>query len=316
MKIRLLEKYRNNELTEEELKEFVAMIRESGDKDLSALLGEDMERFVPSDDKDDSLAKSRVFAKLQSHIGHRKPREVFYKVWSAVAAVLLPIFAVGGIYYYINWQHDSQIATTIRTEKGRLATVDLPDSSHVTINSRSNLHYSVADFTKRGRHVNFEGEAFFEVARNEGRPFVIHTKELDVTVHGTTFNLKAYDNADRASLSLLEGSVTMTAKKTEQSIRVQPGQTATFDYKTGSFSVSETEANDNLLAWRDGLLRFNSESLPAIVSKIEEVYNCEITYSKPATDERFTGAIPMNNISSAIAILENIYKTEFHVAWK
>ena len=68
------------------------------------------------------------------------------------------------------------------------------------------------DFNEQSREVTLEGEAFFDVSHNPGKPFIIHTTSMNVRVLGTVFNVKAYPADKLAETSLLKGSVEITLK--------------------------------------------------------------------------------------------------------
>lgn len=310
----LFEKYRNNTLTKEELQQFIELVRNADDAALDALMAADMDNFDPEISADDDV-KATLLTDITKKLHRQKRNHRLYKICTMAAAILVPIFIFGNIYLFINWKRDSQVATKVHTMQGQLATVQLPDESAVTINSESSLRYTVADFSQNKRKVDFEGEAFFNISKLDGKPFIIRTREIELTVYGTSFNLKAYNDQDCATVSLISGSVAIKSKRTGEEIYLEPNQAATVDYTSGAFSIEEIDVNKNITAWRDGVMSFSDATMTQVIGLIEENYKCRLVPASKISNVPFTGAIPMNNINAAIDILRQIYSTTFTVEY-
>lgn len=117
--------------------------------------------------------------------------------------------------------------TRYETKLGEKKMFELKDGTKVTLNSGSRLEVEGA-FNQEDRHVNLIGEAFFEVAKNKDKPFVLHTNDFDIRVLGTTFNVKSYPEEMRSEALLVEGLIEMKSKgENENSIIVKPNQKVT-----------------------------------------------------------------------------------------
>jgi ferric-dicitrate binding protein FerR (iron transport regulator) len=99
----------------------------------------------------------------------------------------------------------------ISTRPGSHSHITLPDGSQVVLNGNSMLTYDKY-FDKEIREVQLNGEAYFDVTKNPDRPFIIHTRQMDIKVLGTSFNVKSYDNDKRSETSLIRGSIEVTMK--------------------------------------------------------------------------------------------------------
>lgn len=308
----LIEKYRNNNLSEEELREFIKEARNVSPDEFTSALAEDMESFQPDLKTDSDAAGASVLASLKNTL-FRKNRQSFsiYKSVSVAAAVLIPLLIFGNIYFYNEMRNTPDIATSITTDGNRLTSVGLPDGSNVEINANSHLSYSSVDFKKDRRTIDFEGEGYFTIAKSEQRPFTIKAREMEVTVHGTTFNLQAYKEAPSATLCLVEGEVTMTSKKSGNSVDLFPNEMATLDYATGTIAVRPMEPNENSLAWKAGRLKFHNAKMSEVIRQIESNYSCQVVTNKKVLDEEYTGIIPLDDLHTALSILEEVYDTPF-----
>ena len=106
-----------------------------------------------------------------------------------------------------------QAINSIVTKNGDRTKILLPDGSQVWLNAGSNLDYNISVFNKDLREVTLNGEAYFDVTKNADKPFIIHTKKMDVKVIGTAFNIRSYNNEKTAEASLIRGSIEVTLKE-------------------------------------------------------------------------------------------------------
>jgi transmembrane sensor len=135
-------------------------------------------------------------------------------VFSFLAFMILASCAV----YLFTQKRDAklpseQTISSIITKNGNRTTkIVLPDGSQVWLNAGSNLDYNNSVFNKDLREVTLNGEAYFDVTKNAEKPFIIHTKKMDVKVIGTVFNVRSYNDEKTAEASLIRGSIEVTFK--------------------------------------------------------------------------------------------------------
>lgn len=162
----------------------------------------------------------------------------------------------------------------VSTRKGNKKEIRLPDNTRVWINSKSNLKY-LPDFNGKLREVWLEGEAFFEVAHDSTRQFIVHTKEFDVKVYGTSFNVFAYEEYSDKSYTLLEGSIRLTSNigSAFSELALTPGQQA--KYESGQLAISEVDPLPEI-AWKEGKFYFKEKGFPDICRQLEHAFNVTI----------------------------------------
>lgn len=216
-----------------------------------------------------------------------------------------------------NLQYDSclriqkELYNTIDVPRGGEYLLTLSDGTSIWLNSESRLTYPVS-FSGDTREVSLKGEAFFEVKKNTGKPFIVHTGEFDVRVTGTQFNVRIYPD-EPACATLAEGHIQL---EKNQIIRVlEPGQQAVLvgnDLKIGTADIEE------ITAWRYENFCFNQRRLESIMNELTRWYDIEIFYQDAAAKEyHFTAWFKRSDsIEEVIMILEKTQKIKMELKGK
>ena len=165
----------------------------------------------------------------------------------------------------------------IITTTGGFYSLVLSDGTRVWLNSESELEFPVL-FGRGERVVKLEGEAFFEVAPDSMRPFIVNTSDVRTRVLGTSFNIKAYKNECDVITTLFTGNVDVASlADTSGNVVLSPGKQADWNRQTGKLSVSEANL-DNVIAWKEGMFVFNKENIEVVTSQIERWYGVKFIY--------------------------------------
>lgn len=173
---------------------------------------------------------------------------------------------------------------TVVTPRGGMYQLRLPDGTHIWLNADSRISYA-ADLNKKTiREVRLEGEAYFEVAKDAHRPFVLHAGEEEVTVLGTQFNVNSYPNEASKNITLVEGSV-----RINEDIVLKPGQQGLVDEKSKLRVLDVNTAK--VIAWKHGKFVFEEESLESVMKKIGRWYDVEPVYKSTVSDKTFSGTL-------------------------
>ncbi|SFE28532.1 FecR family protein [Chitinophaga sp. CF118] len=188
-----------------------------------------------------------------------------------IAATLL-LLAGAATMYFILREPQEIIITTAALEKKE---VKLPDGSKVFMNQHSRLRYT-SNLTGTERAVYLEGEAFFDVAHEQARPFVVYTNSTQTQVLGTSFDIKAYD-AQPVEVAVLSGKVAVSRKTEDKSatrLVLTKGRKAIF--KTDKQMEEIAIADPNFMAWKENVLRFSNVPLRDVISTLSSYYNVQI----------------------------------------
>lgn len=169
--------------------------------------------------------------------------------------------------------------------------VTLEDGTVVWINSDSELKYP-NHFVGDTREVYLEGEAFFEVAENKTKPFIVRTAESKVKVLGTVFNINAYKSSRNNSTTLISGSVEMSAGG--QSVVMRPNEKAVLNKSDGAMKVETYDGNRDI-AWISGKYYFDAQPFEEILGVLSRWYDVKFTFTSDSIRNlTFTGVINKN----------------------
>ena len=186
----------------------------------------------------------------------------------------------------------------------------LADGTQVWLNSATKLIFP-QNFTGKERRVVLSGEAFFEVARDENKPFIVETSRMDVKVLGTRFNVNAYTDNEMVSTTLVDGSVEV-ASGTQKPITLVPGEQAYGE----AGELEKREVNVRLYtSWIDGRFMFNNVELEEIAKQISRWYDVEIFFTNENVKKiRFTGGmVKFKPLDDLIRMIESTSSVCFSV---
>lgn len=298
--IHLFEKYLANEATQSEIKELIDWLKgEYSEKWMSEEWNSaDTEFSITEQNK-----KQEIFNRISREIdlnnyinnnsltNKQSTRRKFLKTITKVAVAASLLFATSILGYKLAQFNTVNQDTVVAAGRGQKASVVLPDGSLVWLNSESQIKYG-AQFADDQRVVSIEGEAYFEVAKDSERPFIVETSSLKVKVHGTSFNVNTYD-VNSLKVSLLEGVVEIQPDHAKPQI-LQPNEVADYYPKLKKLEVSEGFANESI-DWKYNRIRFKDEDLSSIMHKLERDFNVEITIAdRQLRTRRFTGDFSQN----------------------
>ncbi|MEM6814927.1 MAG: FecR domain-containing protein [Bacteroidota bacterium] len=208
----------------------------------------------------DHIKKDAVLVKNSIH-WLRRP--------AIVAASILLLMSVGlGAYFYSR----SQELTTVLSSADGIRSFTLPDGSSVTLNRFSSLNYAEG-FGDGHRNLELDGEAYFEVERDEYFPFIINSNGTKTTVLGTSFNVLSYPG-EPSIVTVKTGKVEVTRK--DKSVTLLPGQQAI----ASSSDLKQNELRKDLeinFLWQDGDLVIPNLMLDQALSRIAKYYDYDLT---------------------------------------
>lgn len=192
------------------------------------------------------------------------------------------------------------IYNTLSNPRGsKVVDMILSDGSHVWLNSGSSITYPVA-FTGIDRKVKVDGEAYFEVAHDPSKPFIVSNGDVDVQVLGTHFNVNAYSDETAIEVTLLQGEVRVS--KGNLSALLKPKQQARISHE---ISVTNDIDTDEVMAWKDGIFLLDNTDLPTIMKQISRWYDVDIVFEGTITNKRFGGGVSRNSpLSEVLKLLE------------
>lgn len=189
----------------------------------------------------------------------------------------------------------------VSTPRGGQYQVDLADGSRVWLNAASSLLFPV-DFSGHERVVELDGEAYFEVAPDNSRPFMVKAGQTTVQVLGTHFSISAYSDETLQKTTLLEGKIKVLAGNA--GYQLQPGQQVVFD-KTSAGAKLVPQANmEEAVAWKNGYFQFSGADATVLLREISRWYNIEVVFNGIPAGYELSGKIDRSiRLSSIVAAL-------------
>lgn len=210
----------------------------------------------------------------------------------------------GGLLQYTGSENIAAVSyNTLSVPRGGQFQLVLPDGTKVWLNAASRLKYPTA-FTAGRRVVELQGEAYFEVAPQAGRPFSVNVNNNEVVeVLGTDFNIMSYTNENQSVTTLVRGAVRVVSGGSQQMLR--PGQQALVDKHTGEMKTAKADV-DRALAWKAGFFELDNTDLPTLIRQLSRWYDVDIIdLSKGKTEGTFGGRISRKvNLRDVLHVLE------------
>jgi transmembrane sensor len=183
---------------------------------------------------------------------------------------------------------DMVAMNTMTTPKGGQYQLTLSDGTKVWLNAASSITYPTA-FQGKSRAVTITGEAYFEVAKNKSKPFLVSFDNSKVEVLGTSFNINAYADEATSSTTLIEGSVRI--RSADQQLVLKPGQQAV---KENGIKLNTAPNIRQVLAWKNGAFDFNNLDFETCMRQLERWYDIKVVYDRAVPKDKFLGQIDKN----------------------
>jgi len=247
----------------------------------------------------------------KTSIIRKMAQKKYYRIWWGVAAASVLFFLL--LFTTNERGRIKPINNTVSTKAGNKASINLPDGSKVWLNRDSKITY-VGDFGNKTREVYLSGEAFFDVAKDKTKPFIIHTRTINLKVLGTAFNVRSYDNEKETETALVHGSIEVTLRnRPDQKIFLKPGEKllvknipvdTSLKYKRQrrdedtpiavltNMHYYGTDSSSVETSWTKNELVFNDEALDKIALNLERWFNVRITITNEGLKkEKYTATV-------------------------
>lgn len=342
----LLTRKISGEINEVELEELTNLLAENPDAVYYEEFVKELWRENENNDKDVNSFydkhKTRHLQKLDfetsaegaiKHIRRIEKNPPFKKkilVYGVVAAILC-MMSIGMFFRRYNDIKIAENRIEIIAEKGVRKQLLLPDGTKVWLNADSRLSYNNFSKDTKMRSVNLEGEAYFDVAKDKNRPFIIQTEKISIRVLGTAFNVKAYPNESKTETTLIKGAIELSVnERPEEKILLKPNEkVALIDSKM--FAEGETSTNSLILtignlskihvdnkeyiqetSWTTDKLVFKDETMEELIPKLERWYNVNINVeSRQIKSYRYTATITKENVNQVLNAMQLIKPFNF-----
>ena len=275
----LLDRYFNGIVSEKEkqqLEEFYKNLQET--EEGWDAIGEEKKAKLRVD-----IYKAIQQKKHQPH--HAPIKRNSFRLWRVAAVVII---AVGIAFTYLSMHKEEKAIEYITktTEEGQKSTITLSDGTLIKLNAKSSIRYP-KNFGEKNRTVYLKGEAYFEVTHDPSKPFTVTSYDIQTTVLGTSFNVRAY-NPSSVSVALVKGKVKVRAKDTTEfnssEVYLSAGEGAFYDGTSGNLKIGKFHHKE-LTAWKDGIIYIQNASYKEVFNQLSHWYGVQFTYENIPTEE-------------------------------
>jgi transmembrane sensor len=257
----LMEQYLNGSTDSEAIQRFNAWYREvKADKSLD-LSKEDVNEAV-----------QRMSSRLRAAT-HPKVVPMYRKTWFRITGVAAAVLLLITLSY--TWLH-KEPSIVVATLKGESKVLTLPDGTRIHLNENSTLTYT-------GRNTDLQGEAYFEVAKDQEHPFKVRTNKASITVLGTSFNVSESRADSGVMVAVKEGLISLQSANGKMLLSAGQAAMAT---STGQLTPFSQANVDNYLSWmKGGQLNFDSTPLADVVKELQAIYHVPIRLDNPGLEK-------------------------------
>lgn len=281
----LIIKYLKKELTSSETEKVTVWLQEDrANQDF--LFGlEELYQVYCWDELKLSAQTAEEWAKIEEQIRKRKTKSRRLPAYKNVLKYAAILIGIGLTTTYIFWQtqviKELQSPVSISTAKGERSHITLPDGTKVWLNACSNISYTNAVFSGE-RRVKMSGEAYFEVAKNPDAPFVVESKKISTRVLGTKFNIRAYEDENHLTATLLEGSIQLSSTdcRFPRNLILKPGEKIICYDDNGVTEYVNDRKTAKTIDWISGKLHFDNRPLELIARELEKHFDTRITFTE------------------------------------
>ncbi len=267
--------------------------------------------------------ENRIYSTITEriHFPDKKPA-IAIQWWYRTAAALMILSSF--FYLFSNTSNESRVKTetpeplVVKTiSRGQKSMLHLSDGSVIYMNSDTKISYP-GKFAMDKREIYLDGEAFFEVTHDPGKPFIVHTGTLDIKVLGTSFNVNTFD--EKVTVTLASGKVHI--QNTNPAINYSnlgiliPNQQFIYDKADNSIKVKEVDVTP-FIAWTKKQLIFSEETILSVVKRLEKWYGVEITFeTNDIKNCIFTGTFDNEPLRLVLESLHNVADINYTIKGK
>ncbi|MPM68391.1 hypothetical protein SDC9_115323 [bioreactor metagenome] len=253
-------------------------------------------------DKEEGLRHFKIFS---AQIRQYTQRRLYIRIAKYTAMALIIMASTVWLTLLLSDTATDHSMNRLHVPAGQRAQITLQDGTEVWLNAQSTLLYP-SHFSRNNREVEIIGEAYFDVAKDKKRPFIVTTQHVELKVLGTQFNVYSYPGVGYIQTDLIEGSVKVFQKNQEKrAIVLKPNEQVII--RDGSMTVSKVYNPEHLL-WKNGIYAFNNERLIDIIGKLQLYYDVQFVVEDPEIfNVRYTGKFRQReSIHDILQILQKI----------
>ena len=297
---------------EKENSELKNMLKEDFDSAFNEMCSSDQLVTLSEEQRDrmcqEMLDKVDNYEKEQADVRKKRQARILHFVYGTVAAAAVVAFSLFAGYRYSEHQKAGQ-QYELLCANGQQSLLTLPDGTQVHLNSSSKLTYS-SSYNSKDRVVALEGEAYFDVAHDEDKPFVVNAGEMSVQVLGTKFNVKAYEGDDEIEATLVEGKIQADVAGEEEILL--PHERLCYNKASGKLQKTQVEEQVTLVPWLEDEIYFKHNTLKEIAVVLQRMYDIEVVFEdKEIETYSYTGYVRNTSLKNILELIASTSSIEY-----
>lgn len=298
----LINKYMSGKIKVDDFKQLQRVTHKVTDEELSSTLET---LWMESGSKPmDVSTKKEVQETLERQLIVPQ-RKAFFKWKNIAVAVALPLLIFSTIYLYVTPRMIPEQQFVVESAKGQKTQIYLPDGTKVWLNSNSHISYN-SNYNQNNRTVSLRGEAFFDVEKNEESKFIVDIGDVTVTVHGTAFNITAYENDSIVSISLNRGKISIEETDSHYQIAsLTPNQEIIVNRNDLSSELRSCDAELNSL-WTQNRLKLEEATTEELFKKMEHWYGVNISVSNINPNNIYSVTIKTESLREMLDLINKL----------
>lgn len=322
----LFESYLQDNLSEENREKLMDMIQQGSHDDfikekIRMLLNKHENVELLDKQKGDNILSYILSNPVAKVIPIRKKSsEKSVRTLLAIAAAITILFAIRSVFFFNNTpdilktkeeQEQSEKISSLLAFNGKQL-ICLPDGSTIILNDKSSITYDQNDFNNKTREVTLTGEAYFDIKRNETKPFIVHTGKVQTKVLGTAFNINAYDTSKNIEVTVTRGKVQVGDLKKVYGI-ITPNQQIVVNKSTLVYEQNNVNAAI-AIEWKSNYLILDDLNMKDAVALISQKYKVQILLSNEKIRNcRITASfLNEEDLDHVLKVVCSVIETEYH----
>jgi len=282
-KQKLLDLYLEGKLKKSQLEEFLLFLQTGEGQEL---LEQQMSQVdFSSGIEHPTLNKNRrnkIYSQISLHLDQQDRKH--FSPLLRIAASFLLILSIGAGIYYSNARSEQTGTKMVQVSGEQQPVFTLPDGTRVRLKKGSCLNYVANMDQQDNRQVTLHGEAFFEVAKNPEKPFIIDAGNAEVKVLGTKFNVRSSDAKNTIVVAVQEGKVSFRDKEQKQNIILTANEAGILE---GGKLRRVDQPVQNYFSWFEHVLEFEKMPLPRVVEQLEIIFDADIELADPDLNNKY-----------------------------
>lgn len=200
---------------------------------------------------------------------------------------------------------------TVESPPGQKTKLFLPDGTLVWLNSGTRITYN-NDYGVGNRNIKMDGEAFFDVARNEELNFKISINDIQVSVLGTSFDVEAYQGDKEMSVSVMTGQVSVGKINDKIFGVLKPNEKIVINKDNNNFKIEACDPDIDGI-WRHGQLKIINDPMPVVITKMERWYGVNITIEGKISHEHYWMTIKTESLTEILELINKITPINYRI---